>query len=295
MATVVVTSNITSWAACAGAVCLAIMLFRLLSKVRGTTLVAPCLWAILSVVSLALFSAISATSHPTLGLDALRFAAAVTTFCPIMAVLGAKRPQDRGWQWLVFSLWVVVVWPAAQASLLPTGTQIELFIVWKLFLVGLISLGLLNYLPTRFWLPALLVALGQFILFDSYLWRWQFLPSNLTLPLAVACFLAAKIVAKSTIAITTKREAPMNLPGLDEYQQKWLIFRDAYGAFWALRILARVNETAELREWPFRLTWEGFAPPSPDSTDQPTTNQLAELAQIMSTLLRRFNKLSGDQ
>ena len=65
----------------------------------------------------------------------------------------------------------------------------------------------------------------------------------------------------------------------------WLQFRDAYGAFWALRILGRVNETAELQQWPMRLEWQGFA-----TTDDasPTELQLAEVEQCFETLLRRF-------
>ncbi len=267
------------------------ILLRLFRNFRGTTLAAPCLWVILSAASLALLAAVEAARPTsTLGLDTLRFAIAATTLCPVMAVLGAKRPQDRGWQWIVLSLWVVVVWPAAQAVILPTGTHVELFIAWKLFLLGLVAIGLLNYLPTRFWLSSFLVAVGQLILFDSYLWRWNFHPSSLTLPLAVACFLAATIVATLHSWRNSTSPCPADSPSLDTYQQQWHTFRDAYGAFWALRILARVNETAALRHWPIRLTWIGFVPHPSNATNTVTTNQLAELSQAMSTHLRRFNK-----
>ena len=87
----------------------------------------------------------------------------------LIAVLGAKRPQDRGWQWVVASLWLVVVWPAAQALANPAGPNVEIFAPWKIFIVGLIAMGPLNYLPTRHSLAALLVAGGQIVLFGSFL------------------------------------------------------------------------------------------------------------------------------
>ncbi|NOY43177.1 MAG: hypothetical protein GXP26_15260 [Planctomycetes bacterium] len=294
MLTAVTTSTPAAWVACAGAFSLAILLLLRLRSYRGTTLTAPCIWAILSATALALISLLEATSpSQTIARDALRFACAATTFCPIMAVLGAKRPQDRGWQWIVLSLWVVAVWPAVQATLLPTGTQVELFIVWKLFLVGLVAVGLLNYLPTRFGLPSLLVATGQLLLLDNYLWRWHLVPPRLILPLAIACFFAAKI---TTILLAKNSGQPENgagTSGLEPFQQQWLTFRNAYGAFWALRILGRVNEAAEFRDWPFRLTWAGLVAHPSDSAAQPSEKQLAELDQTMATLLRRFNNLAA--
>ncbi len=53
--------------------------------------------------------------------EPLRFIAAASTFCPLVALLGAKRPQDRAWQWIVLSFWVILALPAAQAWLLRPG------------------------------------------------------------------------------------------------------------------------------------------------------------------------------
>ena len=141
-----------AWLACGAAVIMTCCLAARLPLVRGTTLLPPMVWAVISGVSLAAIGALEGFQPvQTISRDALRFAVTVGTFCPVMAVLGAKRPQDRGWQWIVLSLWAVAVWPAVQAALLPAGTVIDLFIVWKLFLVGLVVVGLLNYLPTQYW------------------------------------------------------------------------------------------------------------------------------------------------
>ena len=75
---------------------------------------------------------------------------------------------------------------------------------------------------------------------------------------------------------------------------RWLNFRNNWGAFWALRILNRINETAKLSHWPIQLTWSGFVPTEPaDLTaiatlDDPTR---AHITQTLDTLLRRFERL----
>ncbi len=48
-----------------------------------------------------------------------RYLVAITTFLPGMAVLGAKRPQHWGWQFIVATLWVTLAWPALES--LATG------------------------------------------------------------------------------------------------------------------------------------------------------------------------------
>ena len=111
-----------------------------------------------------------------------------------MAVLGAKRPQDRGWQWVVLSLWIVLVWPAAQAVLLPAGIRVELFVAWKLFLWGLIGIGLLNYLPTKNWLAAIFVAAGQAILLRNHLWLGNSLNNEWASTLGIGCLLTAALL-----------------------------------------------------------------------------------------------------
>ena len=264
------------WVACGFASLLAALLLRGFVRCRATTLAAPCLWAALSALCLGV-GALVETQLDGIGLSAFRFAIAATTLCPSMAVLGAKRPQDRGWLWIVLSLWLVLVWPAAQAVLLPAGTRIELFVAWKLFLWGLIGVGLLNYLPTRNWRAAILVATGQILLLREHLWLGESLSSEWNQLVGIGCLLSAAAL------VSTHRQTVTN--ALDTQTNRWLSFRDSYGAFWALRILGMTNQTAELRDWPLRLHWSGF---ETRTNQQPTEAQLAELEQTLSTLLRRF-------
>lgn len=254
-------------------------------RLRGTTLAAPCLWVAAAAISLAVGTLVD--SHlEGISLSATRFAIACTTLCPLMAVLGAKRPQDRGWQWVVLTLWIVLVWPAAQAVALPAGVRVELFVAWKLFLWGLICVGLLNYVPTRHWRAAILVALGQIMLLREHLGLPAADSSAVNQLVAVLSFLsAAALVASNSIAASKPTDSKIEL-----LNAKWLEFRDCFGAFWALRLLGRMNQAAEVRDWPLQLAWSGFTDPKQELSD----SQYAEIEQAMHAVLRRFLAFAND-
>ncbi|NOY29401.1 MAG: hypothetical protein GXP28_04260 [Planctomycetes bacterium] len=273
------------------AVLLALFLIRGWRQARGTTLRAPCLWALVSVASVALGAAIESlpgNAEHGIGLSALRFATAASTFCPLMAILGSKRPQNRGWQWVVLTLWIVVVWPAAQAVLIPTGLRLELSVVWKLFLLGLVVIGLFNYLPTRNGLAACVFVAGQMVLLDSYLWNWNLVSPQWAPAVGLGCFLAAALRVGIRNHKKKKRDDSESKLDLAELDRRWLDFRDAYGALWALRILARINQTAEVQGWPMRLVWSGFTLHPVKEVAKLSEEQLEELRTALSTLLRRF-------
>ena len=258
-----------------------------LPRVRGTTLTAPALWWIAAAAAIAAVEAMLAyrqIAPTTLQASLWRYAAAVGTFCPLTAVLGAKRPQDRGWQWVVASLWLVLLVPVAQAIASPGGTQLELVGAWRWLLWGFIAMGLLNYLPTRFALSALLVAAGQAVLLGGPTGIAQNLSPTARIAAALTLFLAACGLA----TLRRFRLPPSALP----QTARWLAFRDAWGAFWALRVLQRVNQTAELSRWPVRLQWSGLI-----STDDAAPLETlpaaieAPLNQSLDTLLRRFERI----
>ena len=250
-------------------------------KWRGTTLAAPCVWVGISATCLAALAFLQTGDADTLGMSVLRFAVAASTLTPVVAVLGAKRPQDRGWQWVVLTLWLIVVWPALQALANPAGPRVELFAAWKLFLVGLVAMGPLNYLATRQWFASLLVAAGQLILFGEFLGYGT--DSEWRLPTAVGCFLMAALL----VALRKLASPATNAP-LAEPTARWLRFRDSFGAFWGLRIMQRVNETATLRDWPVRLTWSGFESVIDQQPPEISVTQVAEIGQALDALLRRF-------
>jgi hypothetical protein len=295
---------------------------------RGTTLAAPLAWAIASAAALALVEAALAWNGPALSASTaslLRYAAAVGTFCPLMAVLGAKRPQDRGWQWIVLSLWIILLVPAGQAWAGRTGGALALAPLWRLMLGALIALGLLNYLPTRHAFASAMIAVAQMGLLEDYFTAPSSDSATHRLGAAALLAIAAVRIAGSTrrrglIAEATNGASAPDDP-LAPFTHRWLAFRDAWGAFWALRILHRINETATLSHWPVRLQWNGFVPVDPtiNQTPPPLTisqsairnpkseiplspqseiqnpkskiRPTAHIQQTIDTLLRRFERI----
>jgi hypothetical protein len=214
-------------------------------------------------------------------LPLLRFAAVAISFCPAIAVIGAKRPQHMAWNLVVLSLWIIATLPAAEAFFLQRGGGIKIGDVRSVFLWGLILLGLACYLLTRYWLAALLLIAGQIIALAPHLVfirRTLFpQPELVGLLLAAAALVVARLVSRRR-------------PGAGSgYDRAWLDFRDAFGLFWALRVQERVNAAAKQFNWDIELGWGGFRRASDgarlsefDSSIEPA------LRSTFKGLLRRF-------
>jgi hypothetical protein len=93
----------------------------------------------------------------------LRFVAISLSFCPLVSLIGAKRPQHVAWNFVVASLWAIVALPAGEAFFLHPGRPVEMGDARGWFLWILILLGPINFVPTRHWPSALLLAGGQFL------------------------------------------------------------------------------------------------------------------------------------
>ncbi len=273
----------------------------LIPRARGTTLLAPLLWLFLSLTFLTASEAWVASAGEGgqgFGGSLIRYAAAAGLFTPIMALLGAKRPQDRGWQWIVASLWLVLIWPALQGLATASAERVELFTAWRLFLCGLLCLTPLNYVPTRFRSAALLATVGHATLL--YEWIAQSSVGSSGLRALVGSSLVLLAVGAVTRSVCASRTRTPEIPDAEESawfrsSERWIAFRDAFGAFWALRIMQRVNQTAALQQWPVRLDWGGFRVPGQpgdprgeptDLTDLAETND--QIDQTLDTLLRRY-------
>jgi hypothetical protein len=219
-----------------------------LPRLRGTTLVAPACWALLAIASVAAVEAALAARPGSAAPSAsiYRCLAGAVSFCPLLALLGAKRPQDRAWGWIVLSLWVVLALPALEAWLFQLG-RFELHPARAWFLLILIVMGAGNHLATRYAASACLVSLGQVLLMK------ESLPPGLAGPAwprtAIAMF-AAAVLAGWLVPTRSRTVA----------DRAWLDFRDAFGLVWGLRVQERVNGLAAAQTWPIRLTWRGFVP-----------------------------------
>jgi hypothetical protein len=261
-------------------------------RLHGTTLTAPCAWAAFAFFALACAEFAAAWAAGVAWLPHARFLAAGATFCPLMALLGAKRPQDRGWQFVVVSLWgLVVFYGLTELAYWPHRTPTLHWVVRWLLVVPLMAMGLLNYLPTRYWLPAILAAIGQALLLSPQLpevQRW--LPAIFTdaaNPGAIAALTGiVSLAAALAVVILFARRRTVGIL----FDRAWLDFRDHFGTFWALRVAARFNQSAEQLGWNGRLAWHGLVP---TDTANPRASERADddsssQRQVMQSLLRRF-------
>ncbi len=241
---------------------------------RGTTLIGPWWWALGSLLALLCrHGPVIPGDPPTTGQAALDYMAAVLTLCPAVCLLGAKRPQHRAWHLIVASLWVVLALPAAESLWLQrSGLQIHDARGWFLWL--LVFVGLANHLPTRFALPALLVALAQVSLLMPHLPLLRRTSANPSVS-SMLLLLALWGVAWGL----RRRRRP---PGVEA---AWVDFRNAFGAAWALRIMERVNAISQEQDWQVELTWSGLV----DRTGADRASGRREPAeQCLQSFLKRF-------
>jgi hypothetical protein len=256
---------------------LAISLGPRVRQVRGTTLVAPWVWgtiAFFTVAVVEVFVALS-NSEQALWAQSFRYAAAMGTFCPIVALLGAKRPQNIGWQWIVLSLWAILCQPSVEWMLFGGIVEIHPARFW--FLVILILVGATNGIGTRNWLASTAFGAGQIILLLPYFSTRPPLTST-----SAALWGQALIFTWGLCLVLIgclKRSSTSN-----RLDRAWLDFRDEFGVVWSLRIIERVNAAAAMYDWPTMLTWHGFETRA--STTYTEVPPVVE--ESFRTLLRRF-------
>jgi hypothetical protein len=241
-----------------------------LRGVHATTLRAPLIWAVAACVVVAAIDWMMSRGWAG---ASWQYFAATSTFCPSMALLGAKRPQDQGWQFIVASLWLVLALPLVQRWVFSPGSQLELHAAWQWFLVVLLLIQITNHLPTRYAPAMLLVGLSQAVALGSHL-PWNVFDREWQHPLLISLVLLALAV----IWIEVTRRSVRSSRGWDRV---WRDFRDRFGCVWALRVRERINHAAQQAHVETRLNWEGFNAEIPFA-------QAESLETTTRMLLRRF-------
>ena len=267
-----------SAATCLAALICAIWLIRSWKPLKETTLMAPLVWAMIAWLVIC-FTELLVHSVPMSPetVDVARYIAALSTFCPAMALLGAKRPQDRGWQFIVLSLWVILAMPAVQPMLFARTSRFELHFAWSGFLIVLVAVSVVNYLPTRFSLPALMCGAAQVLLLQFQLPLFRSTESSDAIMLAMVLY-AGALMWVSTRYVDDQESTDAG------WNRVWIDFRDRFGTVWALRVMERFNQAASSDEP--RLAWEGIKPIGESKNDEMPLSD----SQIVTLrmLLRRF-------
>ncbi|MBL8851409.1 MAG: hypothetical protein JNG89_17125, partial [Planctomycetaceae bacterium] len=213
--------------------------------------------------------------------DMLWYGIAELLLCPLIAVLGARRPGVAVWNWFVLiPLLAVLGWPVAAAAM--AGARPGSFILETPPLAGVLLvlvMGAGNYAGTRFRtsVAALLPAAVAIILFS--------LKSAAGLGLSTASMLAVWCVGAAAAAGWWSGRRPRR--GTAGPDRVWQDFRDQFGIVWAQRIRERVNERAAQEKWRVRLERSGFV--QVDGTPA-GSGELSDprISQALRWLLRRF-------
>ena len=261
-----------------------VVLLRAHRDVRETTLVGPWSWLLASVLvvgGVEILASLAAAGSSRDGIDALRYLAAMTTFCPMVSLLGAKRPQNRAWKFIVLTLLGVLSLPAITHLLLGRGAGIETHVARQCFAVALIVVGPLNYLLTRYAPAAFTFALAQVILLGEHL------PGGQSLSFAgsqVAGLMLMLLAICLAVACRGRCDAAQSFARL------WADFRGMYGSLWSLRVVERLNVEAHSHDWPVRFSWGGMIRADGDLAREIdiSAETSAAVSSAMRAVLSRF-------
>jgi hypothetical protein len=256
-------------------------------KLRGTTLVGSQVWlgsCLVAGATIEVWQALAAERSGASSVEALRYLVAALTFCPLMALMGAKRPQDRPWHFIVLSLWVVLALPATHGLLLRSGQTFSIPSALAWFMLGLITIGFFNRLLTPAWPSGLLFAGGQISLLATQL---PFIRNVPGIDGYVCQLIGLGLIAVS--AIYSWWLSHRRRPAAEPLDKLWLEFRDLFGVLWALRLAERVNSAAVLTKSDIELRWSGFRTSAGGRiTESLSPEAIRILRQGLENLLRRF-------
>lgn len=263
--------------------------------VRGSTAVPAAAWAAAAAAVLAgeMGSRAAGGLADPATAAAVRLVAGALSLCPVMALLGAKRPQHGVWQFIVGTLAVVLALPAVSAALIRPGTPPDVHPLGRWFLLGLVLVGWLNFAATRHGLAAAVVAAGQIVLLRAFLPLAPFAGAPAAMVDAAGCLavgLGAAMAAGQSAAAGLRRAAaaapsPQGVhPLAARIDPPFLALRETLGAAWTLRLAERFDAVAAARGWPCRLRFGGLEVTGPVDAEA----WQREAARAFLAIARRF-------
>lgn len=248
-------------------------LWRAWEAAQPTSLAHAVYWAVLAWSAWCAML-LSVALYPVAGLTVVRYLAVALTACGVVAVLGARRPHVGAWNFVVLGLLAVLLLPLAQGLGEP-----RLSLANILFLVGLLGLGVLNYLPTNLGLAALLLGVGAGVEWWDLATEGKSELAAQALPLGRLQVAMAPLVG--WIALTTRS------PASSEFDRLWRDFRDRHGLLWAQRVREQFNASANHAGWPVVLRWSGVRLQRGAALPEPEVQEA--IVATLRALLKRFD------
>jgi hypothetical protein len=198
----------------------------------------------------------------------LRYLAICLTGCMGIAVLGARRPGVGAWNFVVLGLLVVQLLPLGTSALLGTSAELRLSVPFLLFVIGTLTVTVLNYLPTRLALGALLLGIGCGV--ELWTVASSVVAENVVIAGRIGLALSPWI---ALIGVRRRRTQ-------SEFDRIWLDFRDRSGGLWAERIREQFNRAALNAGLSAELGWGGLRGDGVPSEDA--------LLGLLRGVLKRF-------
>ncbi|MBA4015882.1 MAG: hypothetical protein C0483_01705 [Pirellula sp.] len=207
---------------------------------RDSTLRAPLIWTWIAwgFLNYAGYGSASADSYAN-------YVAAVLAIAPVLAVLGAKQPQNVAWQFIVVTMVGVLLLPVLQGWAYGDAVP-HVHPLFRWLIAAHIVLAVANYFATRYRGSAIVYGIGAALLAGNYL-PFRTASDDVGAFWGLICFPLA-IVGVAALAWRARN-------GSRGLQRLWGDFRDAYGAVWALRVAERLNAAANQHSWPVEFTW----------------------------------------
>jgi hypothetical protein len=271
--------------------CWASALLGVHKRLSGTTLVGPWGWTVASSIAVVSATILSHTISEQSG-SLLRYFAAISTCCPMVAILGAKRPQNRAWQWIVGALWIVLALPAITAITF-AHPNLQLGGLWTSLLFILIVLPVGNYLSTRYFFPAILAASAQvFFLVDCgaiSLWGAAAVVTKYSVVSSATTGQFLALVSTLIVGYITPHNSHLRSRGT-QIADVWYEFSQLYGILWSRHVADRAERIFEQSGIAIGLGRAGFYARMNDGEQQPIPADTLppEVEATLNHLLLRF-------
>jgi hypothetical protein len=210
--------------------------------------------------------------EPEFGMRA--YLALALTGSASMAVLGARRPGVGAWNFVILGLLVVMMFLWLESRLAEDDLILQR--IRMVLLASTVTIGVLNYLPTRLAPAAVLLALGCGLEISILT-----LSTPLALGLETIQSIARVMVALTPWVAYGRMRQQSRI--LSEFDQVWLRFRNSYGLVWAQRLREQFNQSAKNSNWPVILRWQGLRviPGEASPTSEDRVTMLANLRALM--------------